>query len=121
WSRCVGTTLQRISPNNIFPYASIGSTPNASQCQITPVCDLTISDIYSVTPASGPTTADGSLTISATSSNGTIKYSLQEDFNYNDGQTSPTFTNLYPGDYTVYAKDPIGCTDEINISIPITE
>src|SRR5690606_25960850 len=82
WSRCVGTTLQRISPNNITPYASIASTPNASQCQITPVCDLTISDIYSVTPASGPTTADGSLTISATSSNGTIKYSLQEDFSY---------------------------------------
>lgn len=120
WSRCSGTTLQKISPNNIFPYASIGSTPNASQCQITPVCDLTISDVYSVTPATGPSNADGSVTISATSSNGTIRYSLTEGFDYASGQLSATFNNLVPGDYTIYAKDPIGCTDEINISIPVT-
>lgn len=120
WSRCVSTTLQRISPNNLFPYASIGSTPNSSQCQITPVCDLTISDLYSVTAASGPAVADGSVTISATSSNGTIRYSLNPGFDYSSGQTSPIFSNLLPGDYTIYAKDPIGCTDEINISIPVT-
>ena len=121
WSRCVGTTLQRISPNNIFPYASIGSTPNSSQCQITPVCDLTISDAYTVTPASGPSEADGSVTISATSSNGTIRYSMQQDFDYASGQASPTFNNLFPGDYTIYAKDEIGCTDEIDITITVTE
>lgn len=120
WARCDGTTYQRVTPINSYPFAAVGSFPNSSQCVVSPVCDLTISDVYSVTPASGPSISDGSVTISATSSNGVIRYSLTEGFEYASGQTSTTFSPLVPGDYTIYAKDEVGCTDEIDITIPVT-
>ncbi len=119
---CEGTTLHMVGTSNGFPYGTLSTNLNNSECILAPVCDLDISSLYSVTPATGPSNADGSITISATSSNGVIKYSLNPSFVYaTDGQTSPTFTGLLPDFYTIYAKDEVGCQDNITIEITITE
>jgi len=118
---CDGTALRMIGTSNLFPYATLSFNEGAAECAIIPVCDLEIASVPVITDASGPITADGEVTVSATSSNGVIKYDLT-DFDYaTEGQLSPTFSGLLPGDYTVYAKDEAGCTDSIDISIPITE
>lgn len=122
YRRCDGVDLYGVIPINTFPYASFGVVQyNAAECQIAPVCDIQLSDDYTVVEASGPGTPDGSLEVSATSSNGVIRYSLQEGFTYGDGQLSGLFSALVPGEYTVYSMDEIGCTDQIIITIPITE
>jgi hypothetical protein len=119
---CEGTTLHKIGTNNLFPYATLSNNFNNSECQLAPVCDLEISSLYTIMPATGPSNSDGAITISATSSNGTIKYSLDPDFNYTtEGQTSPTFSGLYPQFYTIYAKDAAGCQDNITFEITVTE
>lgn len=118
---CDGTTLTKVNVLNNFPYAFLSYFPGALECVIAPTCDLEISSLYSTTPASGPSTADGSLTISATSSNGVIKYSLDPAFDYTTaGQLSGTFSALLPDTYTIYAKDEIGCQDNITIEILVT-
>lgn len=121
YSFCEGTTLHAIGTNNLFPYATLSNNPGALECAIVPVCDLEINSIYSVTEASGPIASDGEITVSATSSNGTIKYSLDPDFDYTtEGQLSGTFSGLFPNTYTIYAKDAVGCMDEITIEVGIT-
>lgn len=119
---CEGTTLHKVGTSNGFPYGTLSTNLNNSECILAPVCDLDISSLYTVTPATGPSNADGAITISATSSNGTIKYSLNPSFVYaTDGQTSPTFSGLLPQFYTIYAKDAVGCQDNITFEIGITE
>lgn len=118
---CDSTTLKKINVLSNFPYSFISSNPNASECILAPTCDLEISSIYTITDATGPSTPDGSIVISAASSNGTIKYSLDADFDYaTEGQTSTTFSGLLPDFYTIYAKDAIGCQDNVSFEIPIT-
>lgn len=119
---CEGTTLHKVGTSNGFPYGTLSWNFNNSECILAPVCDLEISSLYTVTPATGPSNADGEITISATSSNGVIKYSLNPSFVYaTDGQTSPTFSGLLPQFYTIYAKDEVGCQDNITIEVTITE
>lgn len=119
---CEGTTLHKVGTSNGFPYGTLSTNLNNSECILAPVCDLDISSLYTITPATGPANADGAITISATSSNGTIKYSLNPSFVYaTDGQTSPTFSGLLPAFYTIYAKDAVGCQDNITFEITITE
>jgi hypothetical protein len=115
---CDGTTLRFIFPINTYPHGQLGESLNAVECQIAPVCDIEISSIYTVTPTSGPADADGEIQVSATSSNGTIQYSLDENFTtYN---TTGLFTGLYTNEYTVYARDEISCLDSITVTVPIT-
>lgn len=118
---CDGTQLNKVNVLNNFPYAFLSFFPGALECVIAPTCDLEINSLYSVTPASGPSTADGVITVTATSSNGTIKFSLDPDFDYaTAGQLSGTFSGLLPDTYTIYAKDAIGCMDEITIEVLVT-
>lgn len=119
---CDSTTLKQINVLSNFPYSYISSNPNASECIIAPTCDLEISSIYTLTDASGPSTPDGTFTGSATSSNGTIKYAIDDPgFDYaTGGQTSLVFTGLYSGPHTIYAKDAIGCQDSIDFEILVT-
>lgn len=120
WQACDGTTLKKVITNNLFPYGNVSSTPDALECVIAPVCDLEVL-VVSVTEATGPSNADGSATVAGTSSNGTIKYSLDAAFDYaTQGQLSPIFSGLLPGDYTIYAKDSIGCTDNVSVTIKVT-
>jgi hypothetical protein len=82
---------------------------------------LEFSSVYTLTDASGPSTPDGTFTGSATSSNGTIRYAIDNPgFDYATGQTTPVFTGLYSGPHTVYAKDAIGCQDSISFEILVT-
>lgn len=121
WQACDGTALRKIGTNNLFPYATLSYQPGAVECAIVPVCDLNILVDF-ITDASGPAETDGSFVITGTSSNGTIKYSLDSDFDYaTEGQLSGIFSGLLPGTYTVYAKDSAGCTDFVDVVIPITQ
>jgi hypothetical protein len=115
---CDGTTLRFIFPINTFPHGQLGESLNAVECQIAPVCDIEISSIYTVTPTSGPADADGEIQVSATSSNGAIQYSLDE--NFTTFNTDGLFTSLYTNEYTVYARDEISCLDSITVTVPIT-
>lgn len=118
---CDGTTLNKVNVLNNFPYAFLSFFPGALECVIAPTCDLEFSSLYTVTQASGPSTADGVIATTATSSNGTIKFSLDPDFDYaTAGQLSGTFSGLLPDTYTIYAKDAIGCTDTITIEVEVT-
>lgn len=118
---CESTTLRKIGQINTFPYCQLSSYPNDVACQLVPVCDLEISNTYTTTPSSGPAIADGAVTVSGTSSNGVIKYSLNETFDYaTEGNTTGIFTGLIAGTYSVYAKDEVGCFDTIYITIPVT-
>lgn len=117
---CDGTTLKSIQHKNTFPYGSLDDTLNAVECQIAPVCDLQLSDTYTVVDSTGPANADGEIQVSGTSSNGQVRYSLSDNFDYASANTTGLFTGLISGDYTVYAKDELGCTDSIDINVPIT-
>lgn len=60
------------------------------------------------------------LLIEKTSSNGGVKFSLT-DFDYQTGgQTSGLFSSLYPGVYTIYARDANGCFDTFSVRVPVT-
>jgi hypothetical protein len=83
-----------------------------------PVCDLTFFNNPSITPASNISTNDGSFTVAASSSNGTIKFGLT-NFDYaTEGQTSGLFSTRYAGSYTVYAKDANGCVATLVVTVP---
>lgn len=117
---CDGTTLKRITALSNYPYGGVSSYPGDAACALPPTCDLDITE-SSIVEATGPSNADGSLTVVATSSNGTIKYAIG-DFDYaTSGQTSPTFTGLLPQTYTIYAKDAVGCQDTFSVEVTITE
>jgi hypothetical protein len=121
YAACDGTTLDYINVLANYPYGGYANIPDSPSCYIAPTCDLELSSLYTTSAASGPSTADGSFTVSATSSNGTIKYSLTPNFDYTSAtNTTGVFTGLYPGDYTVYAKDPLGCQDSLIIRVNIT-
>lgn len=84
-----------------------------------PTCDLIIVGTPQVSSATGPTTADGQITITATSSN-TIQYKLNADFAYNDEsghQSSGTFTGLLPGQYRIYLRDSKNCFANVLVTV----
>lgn len=118
---CDGTTLKKIGNINNFPYAFIGVFAGALECVIAPTCDLEISSSYVITESSAPATPDGGIAVEATSSNGVIRYAIDDpSFEYAIGQVSPIFPGLYSGPHTIYAKDAIGCQDSITFDIPVT-
>lgn len=104
------------SVKNEWPYADYVLTVDHPSCTIT-VCDLEITG-YTVTNESTVGASDGQIALTATSSNGTIEFSLTSGFAYGTGQASP-ITGLSTGNYVVYAKDPAGCTDQINVFVGI--
>lgn len=117
---CTGANLTSFFKATVFPYAGKKITANHFSCAGS-VCDLAISDIYTTIVASDSTVADGSIQVTATSSNSPIKYSLDPDFDYTtQGQTSGVFINLFSGTYTVTAKDSIGCvsTKILTVGLP---
>lgn len=119
YSFCSGHDLQMFLIVSTFPYAQKVSKPNHFSCQAI-VCDLKLSDTYTVTEASDSVSTDGTITVTATSSNGTIKFSLNPDFDYaTEGQSSGLLTDLSVGKHTVYAKDAAGCIDSLNFEIGV--
>lgn len=106
---CSGSDRLQFTRINSFPYYSIGYLYNHPSCDLSSVCDLRFNIIADITNASGQFTSDGSLTVSAISSNTGVQYKLNEDFVYGFGQTSGTFNNLNPGLYVIYARDSKNC------------
>lgn len=116
---CTGANLTSFYRADVFPYARKEVTINHFSCSSV-VCDLNISDSYTVVNATDTDSNDGSIEVFATSSNGVIKYSLIPDFDPSiEGQTSGLFENLFPGDYTISAKDEIGCISRKTITVGI--
>ncbi len=119
-----GTTFQN---SNIFNGLSAGNytitVKNASGCtgttQITigtnnPCAGVTITVTATKTdPTTGQ--SNGSITASATGSNG-FTYSI----NGTNFQTSPTFSGLAAGNYTVTAKNANGCTGTTTVALGAT-
>jgi hypothetical protein len=115
---CDGLDLTSFRSKSNFPYTEIIVQTNHASCSLT-VCDLSI-DEYTTVAASDSVTADGIVTLEASSSNGPIKFSTDPDFDYSsEGQSSPQFTGLLAGSYTFYAKDAIGCFDSIDIVLGV--
>lgn len=117
YQRCDVHTLVRLEPMGEFPYAKLVYIPGAAECAILPTCDLEISSTYTSVRASSDVATDAEIHVHATSSNGVIKYSLDQNFDYASGQLTGDFTGLSSAIYTVYTRDPIGCQDTIIIDL----
>jgi hypothetical protein len=119
---CDGANLQVFKVDTRFPFAKKVSLVDHFSCAPV-VCDLQISDTFTTVPPSTATTLDGEIHVTATSSNGPIKFSLRQNFDYNsnEGLATGDFINLPPGDYTVTAKDAAGCADQINIKLNVQD
>lgn len=116
---CSGTYLLLIGSYIVYPYAQYVTLANHYSCTTNPpTCDLLIIGAPTVVPASDESTADGSITITATSTNA-IKYKLNSDFAYDDGtgQTSNTFSSLLPGNYRVFLRDSKNCAVNVFVNI----
>lgn len=120
---CDGSTLNLFHTQSLFPYVNKVTSPNHFSCASTPVvCDLQISDDFTIQQASDLVTADGAISVSATSSNGTIKFSLNPSFDYGtQGQEPGVFSGLYAGEYTITAKDAAGCIDQLTLTISVPD
>ena len=103
--------------NNFWVVTGQSSTPNPAP----PVnqCDLQINYITVNQPESSPGAADGQITVNASSSYLPIQYSI-DNVHF---QTSPIFTGLIGGSYTVYCTDAntMGCSFSQTVTIPITQ
>lgn len=103
--------------NTSFPYLTTYLIPDWPSCAVTPTtCDLMFVGEPAVTLATTLTTADGEITVSASSSE-TIEYKLGSDFLYGAGQSSPTFSALLPGSYRIYARDENNCSANVFVTV----
>lgn len=116
---CDGTTLNTFFIVSSFPYASKVEASNHEACTVDIVCDLIINDSYTVQKATAPDATDGAISVTAESSNGTIKFAIDDpDFDYaSQGQLSGNFPGILPGSHTITAKDPAGCFDQIQVEV----
>lgn len=119
-SLCVGTSKVKYDRQSAFPYLKQTLLTDHPTCNIPVVCDLQFDNLPVVTNASTSTSTDGSVVVSASSSNGSIQYFLNKDFAYGFGQTSTTFSNLAHGTYTVYARDAVNCRATLTFTIGIS-
>ncbi len=113
---CDGDDKVYYTVKSEWPYAEYHVATDHPSCAVI-VCDLTITG-YTVTNESTVGASDGQIAITATSSNGTIEFSLTPGFAYGTGQASP-FTGLETGSYTVYAKDAGGCSAQADVFVGI--
>lgn len=111
---CDGPNLVWFAPSRTFPYSVKNIDFDNPSCFLTGVvCDTSFTGAPVITRPSTETSSDGEILASATSSNGSVKYSL-EDIPYAEmTNSSGNFTGLLVGTYTVYAKDPYGCLDTL--------
>lgn len=114
--RCVDSDLEYYTPVNEWPYATYNLSVDHPTCAVV-VCDLEITG-YTAINETAVGASNGQLQLTATSSNGTIEFSLDADFAYGTGQPSPII-GLPTGNYIVFAKDAAGCTDQLNVFVGI--
>lgn len=117
---CVGTSLVVPALFGPWPYATYYSQENHYSCTVNPpTCNLFVVGVPTIVPATDATTADGSIQITASSSN-PIQYKIGSDFSYDDGtaQTETVFSGLLPGSYRVYLRDSANCG--VNVLAEVT-
>jgi len=114
---CSSSDLVSYTPINDWPYAQYNLTTDHPSCAIV-VCDLEITSA-TVTNESTDGAADGEIALTSTSSNGTVKYSLIDDFDYTTEGVSSPITGLSTGNYIVYAKDSSGCVDQVSVFVDV--
>lgn len=124
---CLGSNLQTFPFNETFPYAYRDSNLDESCSGV--ICDL-IKGTIVIVSATGAGVEDGSITVTASSSN-EVRFSTSESQSFiemalatdnADGSYTYTFANYPPGNYTIYTKDDQGCsTLWSNIEIQINE
>jgi hypothetical protein len=121
YSFCSSTDLKWFRMLISYPYHPFmeqRTTTNSPVCAIGggAVCDIAFSGAPTITHATDLSTG-GSFTVTATSSNGTVKYSLSNTDYASMTDTTGTFTGLAPGTWTVYAKDTNDCTAQVTVRI----
>ena len=101
-----------------YPYAELQTTVDSPVCDTGggAVCDITFTGAPIITHAPDRTTG-GSITVTAVSSNGTVKYARRNSAYADMSNTTGTFNNIAPGSWTIYAKDPNDCTAILNFKI----
>lgn len=92
------------------------TTKDATDCTNSALVTITTSPgvVLNAIPASA-TCGQNNGTITAFGSGGTAP--LQYSINGNTFQAGNTFTNITPGNYTVYVKDAIGCITSVTVSV----
>lgn len=118
---CNSTTLVVPVRTMSFPYMNNFLLANWPSCAVTPgTCDLIFVGQPAVVNATDAVTSDGSITVSAISSE-TILFKLNYDFSYEDGtgQSSALFSGLLPGTYRIYARDEINCGANILVTVGV--
>jgi hypothetical protein len=114
---CVSTSLFSPSFFTLWPYATYYTQANHWSCAANAeTCDLIMVGTPLVIPATSATTADGSITITASSSN-TIEYNIGDDFAYGTGEATGAFTGLLPGNYRVFMRDAKNCAINILVNV----
>lgn len=114
YSFCSGADLKwfkMLTSYASYPYMESQTTVDSPVCDTGgsgPVCDIRFTGAPTITHATDQ--SSGSFTVTATSSNGTVKYSLRDSDYSNMTNTTGTFSGLAPGNWTVYAKDANDCT-----------
>jgi len=114
---CNGGDLNYFEFSQAFPYADRLIEVNSTMCNTSIVCDLKFLGIAEIVKPSTATATDGQITVTAETSNGTLKYSLQEEDYTDMTNTTGVFTGLGIGSYIVYAKDDYNCVDSIIVTL----
>jgi hypothetical protein len=119
---CIGTSLLQFSLDGVFwPYGMYISHADHFSCAVNPpTCDLMVVGVPEIVPASDQTTADGAITLNATSTEA-IEYKLGSDFSYGDGtgQASNIFSGLLPGDHRIFLRDAANCAVNVLVTVGI--
>ena len=112
---CDGTNRIYFTQRSVYPYVRKRVEYDSATCQSF-VCDLQIELTSTTMPTNNSN--NGQIIVTATTSQTNIKYALQP-FLFNDaiGSPSGTFSNLYAGTYTVYARDDKNCSSEIVVEL----
>lgn len=110
---CSGGDLNYFEFNQSFPYAVRKIEVNSTLCSTNVVCDVNFEGVAEIVKPSTATATDGQITVTATTSNGTVKYSLTDEDYSVMTNTTGVFTGLGIGTYVVYAKDDYNCLDSI--------
>lgn len=119
---CVGETLiTGFATWFVYPFFYYYTLDDHFSCQVNPsTCDLIVSGIPTVTPATTSSSTDGAIILIGQSSN-PIQYKIGSDFAYDDGtaQNDGDFQGLLTGSYRVFLRDSNNCAVNILVNVPV--
>jgi hypothetical protein len=119
---CAGTSLLTFSDGwALWPFVTYYSEENHFSCAVNPpTCDLIVVGIPLVTHATGDTSPDGSIEVTASSSL-PIQYKISSDFVYNDGtaQNDGLFSGLLPGQHRIFLRDSANCQANVLVTVSV--